>query len=182
MIQMSVLADTVVGPYTQEEFDIVYQRWLNLGIDVVCISNYDIYNSDLIKMLREKGSDIPVVGDYVMDTDEEIAANGKYLDGTAIVSMYINDNEMNNEQIKKRYEEKYGMEMSEKAIQSYDITYMLGMGLNSGISKSHELIDYMKNSEGYQGISGILKFDENGCLIPDGNEMLIFKNGMFEKQ
>ena len=31
------------------------------------------------------------------------------------------------------------MEMSEKAIQSYDITYMLGMGLNSGISKSHEL-------------------------------------------
>ena len=40
----------------------------------------------------------------------------------------------------------------------------------------------MKNSEGYQGISGILKFDENGCLIPDGNEMLIFKNGMFEKQ
>ena len=178
----SVLADTVVGPYTQEEFDIVYQRWLNLGIDIVCISNYDIYNSDLIKMLREKGSDIPVVGDYVMDTDEEIAANGKYLDGTAIVSMYINDNEMNNEQIKKRYEEKYGMEMSEKAIQSYDITYMLGMGLNSGISKSHELIDYMKNSEGYQGISGILKFDENGCLIPDGNEMLIFKNGMFEKQ
>ena len=48
---------------------------MNLGIDAVCISNYDIYNSDLIKMLREKGSDLQVIGDYVMDTEEEIAVH-----------------------------------------------------------------------------------------------------------
>lgn len=174
------LADTVVGPYTQEEFDIAYSRWQALGIDAVCISNYDILNSDLVRMLREKGSAIPVIGDYVMDTDEDIAANGEYLEGTAIVGMYINDFDGNDTEITERFREKYGMEMSEKAIQSYDIIKLLGEGLNSGISEPKELIEYMKNGE-YEGISGTLAFDERGCLIPNGNEMLVFSNGAFSQ-
>lgn len=172
-------ADTVVGPYSQEEFNQAYTRWLDLGIDVVCISNYDILNSDLVRMLREKGSDIQVVGDYVMDTDEDIEANGKYLDGTAIVAMYINDSNENDQEIMGRFEDIYKMEMSEKAIQSYDITYMLGEELTSGISNAKELIENIKASEGYDGISGTLQFDERGCLIPNGNEVLVFENGTF---
>lgn len=176
------LADTVTGPYTQEEFNAMYRRWMNLGIDAVCISNYDIYNSDLIKMLREKGSDLQVIGDYVMDTEEEIAVNGSYMEGTAIVGMYINDSDKTNEDIMKQFEETYGMEMSEKAIQSYDIISMLGEGLNSGIAQSKQLITYMKNHKGYEGISGTLRFDEKGCLIPNGDEILTFHNGVFVKE
>lgn len=173
------LTDTLVGPYTQEDFNVAYNRWTKLGIDAVCISNYDIYNSDLVRMLREKGSDISVIGDYVMDTDEEIAINGKYLDGTAIVSMYINDENENNAEITDRFEKTYQMEMSEKAIQSYDIILLLGTVLSSDVTSSKELIEEIKSSEGYDGISGKLVFDENGCIIPNGNEMLVFKNGAF---
>lgn len=178
----STLADTLIGPYTQDDFNQAYVRWLDLGIDVVCISNYDILNSDLVRMLREKGSDIQVVGDYVMDTNEDIRANGQYLDGTAIVGMYINDEKPNNIKIMERFETEYGMEMSEKAIQSYDITYLLGEELTSGIKSSRELIDNIKNSKGYDGISGTLQFDERGCLIPNGNEVLIYEHGSFVQQ
>lgn len=173
------LADTIIGPYTQEEFDIAYERWLSLGIDVVCISNYDIYNSDLVRMLRKKSSDIAVVGDYVMDTEEDIELNGEYMEGTAIVAMYINDDKDNNAAITDAFQEKYDMEMSEKAIQSYDIVTLLGEALNSGITESEQLIDYMKSLEGYKGVSGTIEFDENGCLIPNGNEMLVFHDGAF---
>lgn len=175
------LVDTVVGPYTQEEFDVAYSRWDMLGVDVVCISNYDILNSDIVRMLRKKGSDICVVGDYVMDTDEDISANGEYLDGTAIVGMYINDYEQVDTEITDAFYEKYDLHMSEKAIQSYDIIRMIGEGLNSGISSPLELIDYMKREEGYEGVSGTLVFNEKGCLIPNGNEMLIFENGAFSQ-
>lgn len=177
------LADTVVGPYTWEEFNQVYSRWTSLGIDAVCVSNYDVLNSDLVAMLRKKGSDIQVIGDYIMDTEEEIEENEAYLEGTAIVAMYVNDYKENNTEITERYEELYGMEMSEKAIQSYDIAYMLGEALNSGITESKELIDHIRTSEeGYEGISGTLRFDERGCLIPNGNEVLIFEDGAFKQK
>ena len=107
------LADTVVGPYTQEEFDIAYSRWQVLGIDVVCVSNYYSLNSDLVRMLRLKGSDIQVVSDYVMDTDYDIEQNGEYLDGTVIVPLYLTDDTAEND-IKERYNEKYGFEMTEQ--------------------------------------------------------------------
>ncbi len=173
------LTDTLIGPYTQEDFNVAYERWTKLGIDAVCISNYDIYNSNLVRMLREKGSDIAVIGDYVMDTDEEISENGKYLDGTAIVSMYINDGNKNNTEITERFENAYKMEMSEKAIQSYDIISLLGTVLSSDTESSKDFIDQIKSSDGYDGISGKIVFDENGCIIPNGNEMLVFKNGAF---
>ena len=82
---------------------------------------------------------------------------------------------------KDAFYEKYDLHMSEKAIQSYDIIRMIGEGLNSGISSPLELIDYMKREEGYEGVSGTLAFNEKGCLIPNGNEMLIFENGAFSQ-
>lgn len=173
------LVDTVVGPYTTEEFHEVYKRWVDLGIDVVCVSNYDLQNSDLVAMLRKAGSDIQVVGDYVMDTDDDIKTNGRYLNGTAIVGMYINDENPNNVKVTNRFERKYEMKMSEKAIQSYDIVCLLGETLTSGISEPIELVESLKDLEGYQGISGTIQFDERGCLIPNGNEVLVFKNGTF---
>lgn len=172
-------ADAFVGPYTQEEFDIAYARWKALGVDAVCISNYDILNSDLIRMLREKGSDIAVIGDYVMDTEDDIAANGDYMEGTAIVSMYINDNAENNKQILEAYMNTYGFEMSEKAMQSYDLIYMVAQKLVSDISKPLEFIASLKESNGYRGITGTVQFDENGCIVPNGSEILVFHEGAF---
>ena len=96
--------------------------------------------------------------------------------------LYINDSDKTNEDIMKQFEETYGMEMSEKAIQSYDIISMLGEGLNSGIAQPGQLITYMKEHKGYEGISGTLRFDEKGCLIPNGDEILTFHNGVFEKE
>lgn len=176
---VSCLIDTMVGPYSLEQFNDAYARWETLGVDVVCISNYDILNSDLVAMLRKKGSDIQVVGDYVMDTEEDIKVNGRYLEGTAIVAMYVNDFEANNTEITDRFETQYEMEMSEKAMQSYDVIYMLGEVLHSGITEPGQVVQTLKESEGYKGISGTLKFDERGCLIPNGNEILVYKNGVF---
>lgn len=171
------LADTVVGPYTQDEFDIAYERWTALGIDVVCVSNYYSRNSDLVKMLREKGSDIQVVSDYVMDTDEDISENGSYLDGTVIVPLYITGGTEND--VETRYSAEYGMEMLEQSAQSYDLIMMLGENLVSDISDVDAFMDKLKSADGYDGIRGKVTYDEKGALISSGDDILIFKDGGF---
>lgn len=174
-----VLADTVVGPYTQEEFDIAYSRWLALGIDVVCVSNYYSLNSDLVRMLRLKGSDIQVVSDYVMDTDYDVERNGEYLDGTVIIPLYLTDESAANNDVKDRFSNIYGFEMLERAVQSYDLVYMLGSALTSGVTDSSELMNVLKSEEGYEGLHGQVTYDESGALIPSGSDILIFSNGAF---
>ena len=37
----------------------------------------------------------------------------------------------------------------------------------------------MKKKDGHKGISGKIVFDEKGCLIPNENEILVFKEGKF---
>ena len=175
------LADTMVGPYTQEEFDIAYARWQALGIEAICISDYNVNNSDLIRMLREKGSGIPVIGDYMMDTDEEIESNGRFMNGTAIAAMYVNSTSVNNQDVKDRFREKYGMEMSEKAILSYDIISILGDSAASGADSPEQLVANIKALDGYEGLSGTVAFDSRNCLIPNGDEILIFRDGAFQQ-
>lgn len=177
-----MLADTVVGPYTQEEFDIAYSRWQTLGVDVVCVSNYYNLNSDLVRMLRQKDSDIQVVSDYVMDTDDDIQLNGKYLDGTVIVPLYILSDSDEKSDAAKRFYDTYGFEMTERAVQSYDLIDMLCTALNSGVSDSSGLMSVLKSEEGYEGIYGKVMFDENGALIPSGNDVQVFSDGGFRKK
>lgn len=174
-----VLADTVVGPYTQEEFDVAYARWLNLGIDAVCVSNYFCYNSDLVRMLREKGSDIQVVSDYVMDTEEDILLNGEYLDGTVIVPLYIIGETENESSVFSRFSEIYGKDMLEKAVQSYDLITIIGNGLTSDINSSEEFMTFIKSEKGHNGLNGKVMFDSNGALVPVGYDTLVFYDGAF---
>lgn len=173
----TALVDTVVGPYTQEEFDIAYSRWQMLDVDVVCVSDYFILNSNIVKMLRQNGSDIQVVSDYVMDTDEDIRLNGKYLDGTVIVPLYGAGNIADD--VSRRYEERYGLEMLERAVQSYDLVYMLGSGLTSGVSDPKDFMAYMRSSDGHEGLYGSVYYDDCGVLIPSGDDILVFSDGGF---
>ena len=90
--------------------------------------------------------------------------------------MYINDFNENDKEITKQYYEKYGIEMSESAIQSYDIINIIGEAF---ISENLSFMEYVKKKDGHKGISGKIAFDEKGCLIPNENEVLIFRKGKF---
>lgn len=178
----AVLADTVVGPYTQEQFDMAFARWEMLDIDVVCVSNYFNLNSDVVRMLREKGSDIQVISDYVMDTDEDIALNGVYLDGTVIVPLYSTGRGAAADDVEQRFQSAYGMEMLEREAQSYDVIYMLGSELTSGVTDPLTVVNNIKSEEGYEGLRGTVCFDENGALIPSADDILVFSDGGFRNE
>ena len=72
--------------------------------------------------------------------------------------------------------------MTERAVQSYDLIDMLCTALNSGVSDSSGLMSVLKSEEGYEGIYGKVMFDENGALIPSGNDVQVFLDGGFRKK
>lgn len=177
----AALVDTVIGPYTQEDFNIAYARWEALGVDVICVSDYYSLNSDVVRMLREKGSSIPVISDYVMDTDENLEANGEYLDGTVIVPLYaMSVTTANDNDVPARFFDTYGMEMSEHAVQTYDLVMMLARQLAAEPADSAALMDGMKSPEGHAGIYGTIRFDKNGVLSLDKVSLLTFQDGVFQ--
>ena len=173
----TLLAGTLVGPYTQEDFELAYAEWQLLGVDVICISNADILNGNLVRMLRNKGSDIPVISDYIMDDEEEIEANGDYLDGTVIVPLYMMSDSGNDTAL--RFVDIYGFEMGELAVQAYDLVSMISEKLTSGVTTPMDFMTSIKHPDGYAGLYGSVKFDESGSMIPESGELLVFKDGMF---
>lgn len=173
------LADTLVGPYTQEQFDIAYEKWQVLGIDAVCVSNYYIYNSDVVRMLREKGSDIQVISDYVMDTTDDIEINGEYLDGTVIIPLYSATKMDLNNDIAERYQQKYNRELLEREVQTYDLIMMLGKAFTSDVASAKDVMSILKAEEGQAGVYERVRFDENGALIPGQLGVLVFEDGAF---
>ena len=56
---------------------------------------------------------------------------------------------------------------------------MLAQELASELTSPHELIAGLKETNGYHGITGTVRFDEDGCIIPNGNEILIFRDDSF---
>jgi ABC-type branched-subunit amino acid transport system substrate-binding protein len=177
----TTLADIRIGPYSEEDFEEAYEEWTALGIDAVYISIYYLeYGSDIVRMLREKGSDIQVVTDYAMDNDTDIEKNGAYLDGTVIVPLYAYEENEAFKECDQRFSERYGYELTSFSLQSYELIRMLGAYLSSGITTSEQFMDLMKGDEGFSTISGTIRFHQDGTLaVTDEIPFLKFKGDAF---
>ena len=175
------IVDTVIGPFTQEEFDECYDRWCSLDVDAVYISIYEyLCGSDIIRMLREKGSDIPVMTDYAMENDYDIEINGEYMDGTVILPLYpFEKNDMYNK-IYNGFKARYRYGASASVMQSYELVSMICGYLNSGIKTSSEFMDCMKSEDGYETTAGVIHFDANGVLVTENVWYMKFEDGAFD--
>lgn len=175
------IIDTEIGPFSQEEFDECYSKWTKLGVDAVYISIYDyLYGSNIIRMLREKGSDIPVVTDYAMANDLDIETNGQYMEGTVILPLYPYQKNERYDKISDSFSAKYSYEASESVIQSYELIHIMCGILNSGVDTSNEFMEAMKSEKGHETTNGIIKFDENGVLCTDDVYYLRFSENSFK--
>ena len=121
------IADVRVGPYSREEFEEAYEEWEMLGVEAVYVSIYYLnYGSDIVRMLREKGSDIQVISDYAMDNDVDIERNGKYLEGTVIAPLYAYKENDAFKECDSNFYRQYGYHMTSQSLQSYELIRMIG--------------------------------------------------------
>lgn len=174
------LADLDVGPFTKDEFDEMYNRWVDLGADCVYISMYSYsMGGEIIKMLREKNADVTILTDYSIDNETSLSTLGQYIEGTVIVPLYPITQSDALKSFDAQFQESNGFAVTRLASQSYDVIEMLAHYIIPGTSSSKDLMDKLKSAEGYTGVSGVIKFDSEGRLIVTQNQYLICEGGKF---
>jgi hypothetical protein len=76
--------------------------------------------------------------------------------------------------------EKYGFTATDGAVQIYDLLNMIStFSSDSAFESSLDFMKKMKSEIGYEGVSGIIRFDDKGMLIINKAQYMLFSNGEF---
>jgi branched-chain amino acid transport system substrate-binding protein len=120
-----------------------------------------------------------VIGDYALNSSDILEQYGASLEGVVIVPAYPYEESAQLESFIEEYQKEYQSGFSSAAIQYYDLIRMIGEYSQDGNVTGTELMQLIKSESGYQGVSGTIRFDENGCLVTENCPLFICKNKEF---
>jgi len=179
----SKIIDYVPNIASQNDFDSIYDRWNALSCDAVVITQYGLERAyQVLEMIRQKNSKIPIIGEPIFDRANYLSTYKKDAENIVIPSTLIIQpgNKLN--EFLDHYRQKYGKEADIWSIQGYDsIRLIVDTAVKNKIVNNEEIAKIMHDEKGYVGVQGTIKFDAGGALKTDIKKlnMLICKNGNF---
>lgn len=175
------IADMLTGPFTDEEFEIAYRRWQTLGIDGIYMSLYDLsLGGDIVKKLRQRGSDIVVMTDYSIDNEDTISENGEYMEGVVYIPFCPLKESDGFDEFVEKCTKRFGEnDYVSYGAQMYDLLMMSADCISKSAESGKSLIDLYKAEEPYKGITGDISFNSKGQLNIEQEQCRIFVNGEF---
>lgn len=169
---------------SHQAFDRMVKRWKNNFIfDAVFLAGRMPSLKDIILTMRENGVDCPIVGADPFD-DQLLteALDEKENEKIFAVSNYnLSSKNIQFNEFKKLFNEKYGVEPDQEALQVYDALCVLARAMNeSWTAVPNELAAALRN-EVWSEAAGPYSFQENGAI--KGRELTtkVFQNGKFEE-
>lgn len=172
--------DSMTGPFHEEDLADMISRSEKLGIDAVVANFYNQEDSAwLIGELRTICPQLVVVGDYALDSTEILQEYGEKLEGAVIVPVYPYNPGEKLDVFVREYEEYSGHSFSTATLQYYELFTMLADCFAKTKDSKAGLMQALKSEEGYEGVTGTLRFDENGCLQAEECPMFVCRNGEF---
>ncbi len=163
------------------DFAVMAERWRTLQVDTVLILEY--YAADAFyaaETLHQIFPNIRLLGDSSFDYDAMLQESGEVAEGLVIpdVLMYGEGNAI--AAFNQRYADKYGKAPSRWAVHAYDTVRMIAdTAVAIGSTDSVKIAEALHREEGYQGVCGLVTFDENGQLVGSQQRLLVCKNGKF---
>lgn len=180
----TTVVDYVPSIASENEFDDVYSRWQALGVDCVVLSQYGLEQAfEVLKMLRSRNQDIPVLGEPIFNRANALAENRAIAEGMVVPSTLVVEDSEKLRMFKDRYKNKYGKEADIWTVQGYDMMRLVvDTAVETGSTDSGKLSEIFHESKGYDGVGGNIAFLEGGALTVDVKalQMLVCRNGRFE--
>ncbi len=128
---------------------------------------YIVYNGagvgQIAKQARELGIDVPLFGQYATEASDLVAAGGSSLEGL-VYTFPINESSLTSAQQKfiSEFQKVTSGRPQVAAYNAYDIYKILIDALEScGKNNSSCVRDYILQLNNYQGVSGVMSFDQN---------------------
>jgi|GEM_PF-947311 len=171
---------TQTGPFQDEELAGLLWKCDQLQVDTVVANFYDQEDCAwLLGQLGQKSKGLMLVGDYALDSEGILKEYGSNLENVTIIPSYPYLMTEELAQFINRYEEYAKTGFTTAAVQYYDLFKMLGKYWQKTGNDSQALMKQIKDPAGYRGVSGSIRFDENGCLTVKECPVYECHNGEF---
>ena len=176
------IVDMIQGPNNMTQLKSTYYHWEKLGIDAVYMAHLTYSDTEwmlqMIQYLKEKNPQIKILSDYSLNNDRTLEKYGEVLEGVVIPAPYSVEKSQAEEEFRKQFKKLYKCEASNVAIQGYDLVHIIATLQKEGTNPK----DYpkqLKRTEGFQGITGQICFDEDGRLTRITPQFLVVEKGRF---
>ena len=122
----------------------------------------------IAQQARQQGINTPLIGGDTWEVPEFLEIGGMAVEGVVITTMFAEEaaNSEKATEFLTAFREEYKKEPSSVAVLGYD-AYLLILDAieRAGSAEPQAIRDALEANEGFEGASGIIKFDENGDAI-----------------
>ena len=122
-----------------------------------------------------------ILGDFSFDYTDDLIANAGISDDIYIAGPVAIEPSAELEEFYQRYEEKYGSEPTQWAVQLYDSVRMVAdTAVRIGSTDPTDIAQALHDENGYSAVSGTVMFDEKGKLSGHTPRIMVSENGAFD--
>lgn len=176
------VVDVATTTPLENELDAMLERWEQLEVDTVFVSQYLAEDAfDILRRVRTVNPEIRILGDFSFDYTDYLLADGAVSDDIYIATPVPLEPSAKVEEFYARYREKYGAEPTQWAVQLYDSVRMIvDTAVRIGSTDSGDIARALHEETGYEGIGGTLSFDAQGRLTGRTPRIMVSQDGMFD--
>ncbi len=165
----------------QSELDAALERWEQLDVDTLFVCQYDAYYAfDILKQVRTMNPDMNILGDFSFDYTDDLLANADVSDNIYIAGPVPIEPSAAVDSFYQRYEERFGSEATQWAVQLYDSVRMVAdTAVRIGSTDPSDIAAALRQDGGYTGVSGTITFDAQGKLTGRTPRVMVSQDGAF---
>lgn len=171
----NILAKEIILPkFDNNEMSTELALLKNLKLDaiLVCLNDYDSVN--FVKKIKELDVKAKILGnEHFSDI-----INGGLLDKNIANGVYFTDFSLPSEGFIKNFKEVYKKEPGLYSDTAYDTVYLIAEVMKQYGVDSESIRQGLKKIK-YQGVSGMIEFNEKNCPSNKQFELILIKNGQF---
>lgn len=175
------VVDIVTTTPLEIELDAALERWEQLDVDTVLVSQYLAEDSfEILRRVRSMDPKMIILGDFSFDYTDDLLANQNVSDDIYIAGPLAVAESRELENFYQRYEQRYGSKPTQWAIQLYDsIRMVVDTAVRAGSTDPTVIAQALREQGGYTGVGGTIAFDEKGRLTGRTPRIMESKDGMF---
>jgi len=162
------------------DFRTQIQKIKDNGADVVFLLTYSNEGTTFMQQLRQAGLNSKVYGSDNLSSPEFIAAGTSVIEGVR-VALPLPTEGADYDKFVKSFKAKFGMEPDVNALKSYDALNVAAKGIQQAGLDPIKITQYLRSPAfSHRGVSGEIRFDQNGDLVSQQYRRLVYRNGALE--
>jgi branched-chain amino acid transport system substrate-binding protein len=166
----------------QSDYKPLLTKIKNLEPDLILASALYNEGAVILDQARKMGLDVPFVGGNGFNSPEVITIAGDASNGLIVATPWFAQKD--DEKVKsfvEKYKAAYGVEPDQFAAQAYDGLYLIAEAIkNAGTNDRDAIRDALAEVKDFEGVLGMMSFDEEGDIVMDPTVLIIEGNKYIE--